>query len=256
MSSTLLSLGAAVLGAAVLTTGVFLLISGQRRGRQITGTLSLNHALLGGSFVAAGIAITVAAAHLWPASERGGFDPNSILEQAPTAAAPPPVIDAPGRFADRQWVLLAWGTPSDFGGDSPSEEQAFSRLLADLGKETIDVGLTGAGNTRTRLLSREAVEALRTGAVGLADYCVDNPEAVLVSVEVGDSLAGDDSYVPWREPRYRLFDCRTREQDTASGRVIERRGDQFPYEQALREEFSETLRTWSRTAVNPAARGT
>ncbi len=247
MSSTLLSLGAALLGAAVLTTGVFLLISGQRRGRQVTGSLSLNHALLGGGFVAGGIAITIAAAHLWPASDAEGFDPNAILQAAPPAATRPvPTTATANRFVGRHWVLLAWGTPNDLDKGSTAEEESFSADLADMGRRTLSAHAADTGDIETHILSREQIEALATGRQSLAAYCSQTPDAVIVTVEVAGSVLETEGggYVPWREPRYRLLDCRTEQATSLVGRVVERRGDGFPYEQALREDFDTTLQRW------------
>jgi hypothetical protein len=211
----------------------------------VRGNLALNHALLGTGFVAGGIAITITAAHLWPASDFDDFDPNAILEQAPPAATMPldsqPLLP---RFEDRAWVLLSWGKPSDTGENTPSEEAAFSTQLSAVARQALARQTGSMEPIETRVLSRAEIEVLREDPQALAAQCAASPNAVLVVIDVGGTELSGEGYLPWREPHYQLFDCRSGERWQASGRAVERRGDAFPYEQALRDDFAEMLRRW------------
>jgi hypothetical protein len=66
---------------------------------------------------------------------------------------------------------------------------------------------------------------------------------VILTLRVQGSRSTDEQvgYVPWREPEYQLLDCRDRRLQNYTGKAVERRGDGFPYQQALAEDLGQGL---------------
>lgn len=243
MDVTPLLIGAALIGTAVTTTGMFFFISAQRRGQQLRGTHAARHAVLATGLVTAGAAITMGAWYLWPKTPIDTFDPNEILRAAPPAAIPSLQDAAINRsLTGRHWVILIWGTPSDVGQATPEDENAFNGKLAELFTQSLATYSRAPKKIQTRILSHEESNVLAASAKAVEALCTDHPGAVILTLRLSGYLTSDNSsYAPWREPQYRLVDCRHLTVQSHIGRVIERRGDAFPYQQALRDDFQEAL---------------
>lgn len=236
-------IGAALIGTAVTTTGMFLFISAQRHGQQVPGTRGSRHKYLATGLISAGAAISMVAWYLWPKTSHPDFDPNEMLRSAPPAAIPAPRDNANSRsLAERQWVLLVWGTPNDVGQAAPEDEMAFNGRLAELFTQNLTQNSRSPKKIETHILSREESNVLTESPRAVEATCKDHPDALILTLRLaGSQLSASSSYTPWREPKYRLVDCRRLSVRSHIGRVIERRGDTFPYQQALRDDFRRAL---------------
>jgi hypothetical protein len=241
---TPLLIGAALIGTAVTTTGMFLFISAQRRGQQVRGTRASRHTYLATGLISAGAAITMVAWYLWPKTADPNFDPNELLRSAPPAAIPATRDNANNRsLAGRQWVLLIWGTPNDVGQAAPEDEMAFNRKLAELFTQHLTQNSLSPNKIETRILSREESNVLAESPKAVEAACTDHTHALILTLRLtGHQLSASSNYTPWREPQYRLIDCRRLSVRSHIGRVIERRGDTFPYQQALGDDFRRALK--------------
>jgi len=243
MAGNLTALAVILLGAGSITTGLLLYLSSRgfrhlkkRPSKLETRLLAITMVLLG-----SGLALTG-----WLISPRVGQTPadiNTLLEQAPTAAGPksPPIP----HLNSQSLLLLIWGTPSDDGDTSDQQEMAYAyaigndlaRLLRsknpDLKVETILVS------------KQEQVQAGLSPSVTL-EWCKKGEWGMIAVIGLAAPMTDDVGYVPWREPQYVFRDCESADLVQLKGRVMERPGDAFPYQQGLEREFLQALGRFTR----------
>lgn len=233
---------AALIGTAVTTTGMFLFINAHRQERKLRRGFASRHGFVASGLISAGAAIVMVAWYLWPKSPDPAFDPNALLRDAPPAAIPASPPDSNGHaLAGREWVLLIWGIPNDNALYTPEAELAFNRKLAGLISQSLAKNSRSPKKIQTRLLSREESNIVAQIPAALENWCKDHPAALVLTLRLAGYLIDDSVGQAWLEPHYRLVDCQRLSVRSHIGRVKERPGDSFPYQQALREDFRRAL---------------
>jgi len=247
--NNLLALAAALIGTAIVTTGVLILISRFRRGRNIGGASRLTHVALGLGIIALGVGLMIVAWQKWPAFQALVNSQRQTIADTPSIAAPQawPKFDLP----DRKIVFLAWGTPSDVDKAMPDEEQNYTKRLAELAKILL-ARPKQPSQLEIQPLSRVDFNALTENDLKSTNWCGLYDQALLIAVGMGAKrIEGTDGFAPWREPVYELLDCRDGYGLREVRRVDEQLGDRFPYEQALRADLTELVKRYlSETSQN------
>lgn len=238
MAGNLTALAVILLGAGCITTGLLLYMSNRdfrhlkkRPSKLETRLLAVTMLLLGSGLALIGWSIS-------PRGEREPTDINTLLEQSPTAAGPktPPIP----HLDDRSMLLLIWGTPSDDDTASDQQEMAYayaigSNLARLLRSENPDL------RVETILVSKDEQEQAGLSPSVTLEWCKKGDWGLIAVIGLESPAANEAGYVPWREPRYVFRDCETADLVQLKGRVTERPGDDFPYQQGLEREFLQAL---------------
>ncbi len=229
-----LTLGAALLGTAVATTGLLLFFSRYTHGRSRGSARLLRHGLLGSALFAAGIALILVAWQRWPLSA------TAVTGESVSATASSPA-PASTLWRDRKLVIVVWGTPSDNDQATPAEEAEFGARLAAFAQDIL-VTRTPSLSVTTAQLSRAEADQLLRRATERLSWCAGRSDTLILAIGVGARhLDASDSFAPWREPVLELYDCSTSHSLWETVQVEERRGDHFPYQQALGERLNALL---------------
>ena len=240
--NNLLALAAALIGTGIITTGVLILVSRFRRGRNIGGTSQLTHGALGLAIIALGIGLMTIAWQKWPAFHALVDSQRQTINDTPSITAPQawPIPNLP----DRTMVFLAWGTPSDVDKAMPNEVQEYTKHLEELASNLL-ARPKQSSPLKVQPLSRDDFNELTKSNLKHANWCGLYDQALLIAVGMGAKpIEGTDGFAPWREPVFELLDCRNGHGVREVRRVDEQRGDRFPYEQALRAVLVEIVKRY------------
>lgn len=240
----MLGLIAALIGVGLATVGVFLFFSNRLIGNRGLRSELLAVALLlgGGGTLLAAFTLDFDA-QLGPST--ANFDPNTLIEQQPTAAAPPKQPDlastAPeSRLPHLKATVLAWGTPSDMDSAEANEVEGYSLKLERMAAELLR-DFAPAALIETRMLTREEYAKLSELGLRESGWCDNQEGGLLLAIGVGALKFNNGDYALWREPVYEVLDCRSEKSARQIGRINEKAGDRFPYQLALRDDLTSLL---------------
>jgi len=235
---------AALIGVGLATVGVFLFISNRFIGnRGLGGELFSIALLLGGG----AILLSSVTLNYNDDAQVAGFDPNRLLDEQPTAAggpaqggiaATPTAIRA--LLPHQKIAVLAWGTPSDMDTADTAQIEAYSVKLQHLAHALLKDQSTDA-QISTHTLTREDHQKLSALPLVSTGWCERYQTDLLVAVGMGTVMVGNGDYALWREPVYEALDCHTERASRRIGKINERPGDRFPYQQAVRADLAELL---------------
>lgn len=241
MAGNLSTLVVVLLGAGCATTGLLLIISNRNLRRLPTRTNRLETQLLPALLLLLGTGLALMGWLIAPDRQSPPPDINSLINSAPTASGPP--LDATIKAGSV--LLLVWGTPNDMDKAGEQAEQAYSytvgkALASRLAKA--NPGLRVENLLLTRQQQRQALFSPDSTRI----WCAEKQWEVLALLDIGATRHSEQGYVPWREPIYIFRDCIRDRYRQVQGRVSERPGDAFPYQQALEREFLQELNRFSR----------
>jgi hypothetical protein len=226
MNNPLLMLVLELIGAGMVLAALAMELTGQsvrRRGRAAS-LASPVLLLLGGALVAAG--------WLLPGThtETPELAFNRLMEQAPTAAGTP----AQPRF--KHVRILVNGTPSDTAEATLSQQHAYaSELASRLAAAVVSAGIS-------EMADAQAVTTEPWPDAETQRHCQD--QDLLITIRLpAVRLPERDDYALWREPSLEMRWCSSGTVQLYDFRVLERPGDNVPYEQAVRSRLLALLRT-------------
>lgn len=246
---------AALVGSGLGALGTLLFLSnrfgrGKASNHLSNELLSLSLILGGGAILLASVTLDNPPEDELPLSA-SRFDPNELLEQAPTASAkalddyfknsehlqdlePLPLLP------HKRILLVSWGTPSDTDMATTEQVADYTRLLNQLMQKQV-LEYSRKAQISTYTLSRDEYQQFRSAPLALSEWCGDNGDIDLViALGVGPAYV-NGGYAMWREPVYEMLDCSTNQATRRNGKITERPGDRFPYYLALQSDINDLL---------------
>ncbi len=243
MAGSLTALAVILLGAGCITTGVLLYMSSRGFGHLKKRPSKLENRLLAVTMVLLGSGLALTGWLISPRTEEGPADINTLLEQHPTAAGP--ARNTAPRLGYGSMLLLIWGTPSDEGTATEQQQMAYAYAIGrDLTHRLHSANPDLAIETILISKSEQAQTALSPRVT--LEWCKQGKWDLVAVIGLGSSNRNTSGYLPWREPRYVFRDCSTADLIQLRGRVSERPGDEFPYQQELEKDFLQALGRFSR----------
>lgn len=220
--------------------GLLLIISNRGLRRLHTRTSRLETHLLPASLLFLGTGLALMGWFIKPNGQALPPDIDTLLNTNPTAAG-----EAVSANIDAASVLLlVWGTPSDFDKADEQAEQAYSYAVGKALSTRLRKANPGL-MIENLLLTREQQRKAMYSPDSTKIWCAERQWEILALVDISATHHSEQGYVPWREPNYIFRNCLRDGYQQIQGRVTERPGDTFPYEQAIEREFMQALTSFS-----------
>lgn len=243
MAGNLTALAVILLGAGCATTGLLLYLSNRGLGRLHRSSHRLETRLLPTAMLLLGTGLAMMGWLIIPPSADLPPDINVLLSQTPTASGSLPASAA--KLQAGSVLLLVWGTPSDMDKADEQAEQAYSYAIGKALSTRLRAANPGL-RVENLLMTQQEQEKVLLSPQSTDVWCAQQQWEILALVDMSATHSSERGYAPWREPNYIFRDCSAERYRHIQGRVTERPGDNFPYEQSLEREFIQALARFSK----------